>query len=627
MNMLTKKLLKALVLVLIDVAIIFGAYFLGMELIVRDNPHAGGTVISILGIMLAIKIPIYVFFKLYRFLFDHVGAAEFFRVVIAVTISNIFIYLVLYLTRYATISWYVFFYSTPLEILSMTAVRFYRRITRRIMTTARIGVQNKYINTIIVGAGSAGKLAFDEIERNNHLHNRVVLFVDDDPDKFRKEMNGVLIEGPVSKIPELIDKFDVKEVIIAIANIDKIRLSEIIEIITSKSVKIKRLPLMLEDPQDNHRRIVDVKIEDLLNRGVIQLDNQGLKEFIAGKTVLVTGGGGSIGSELTEQILNYDPKTLIIFDIYENTTYETQVDLAKRIQNEHRDTELIVLIGSVYNDRRIEEIFERFHPQLVFHAAAYKHVPLMEDSAVEAVRTNILGTYHVARLADIYHVEKMILVSSDKAVRPTNVMGATKAACERIIQYFDSVSPTNYAAVRFGNVLGSHGSVVPLFMKQIEEGGPITITHPDITRFFMTIPEAVSLILQSAVYAQGGEIFVLDMGEPVRIVDLANKMIRLSGLVPDRDIKIEFVGLRPGEKLYEELLLDVTKNIKTANDKIYIDHRKDICNVEEYIALVKEKLDHADNEDMKKLVQSLITAYKIDSNHNHNHHNHDRESQ
>jgi len=619
--------MKAFVLVLVDVAIVFGVYFLGMELIVRDNPYVGWTMISILAIILAIKIPIYVFLKLYRFLFDHVGAAEFFRVIIAVTISNILIYLVLYLTRYAAISWYVFFYSTPLEILSMTAVRFYRRITRRIMATTRIGIQNKYINTIIVGAGSAGKLAYDEIEKNNHLHNRVVLFVDDDPDKFRKEMNGVMIEGPVSKIPEFIDKFDVKEVIIAIANIDKIRLSEIIEIITSKSVKIKRLPLMLEEPTDNHRRIVDVKIEDLLNRGVIQLDNQGLKGFIAGKTVLVTGGGGSIGSELTEQILNYDPKTLIIFDIYENTTYETQVDLAKRIQNEHRDTELIVLIGSVYNDRRIEEVFERFHPQLVFHAAAYKHVPLMEDSAVEAVRTNILGTYNVSRLADIYHVEKMILVSSDKAVRPTNVMGATKAACERIIQYFDSISQTNYAAVRFGNVLGSHGSVVPLFVKQIEDGGPITITHPDITRFFMTIPEAVSLILQSAVYAQGGEIFVLDMGEPVRIVDLANKMIRLSGLVPDRDIKIEFVGLRPGEKLYEELLLDVTKNIKTANDKIYIDHRKDICNVEEYIALVKEKLDHANNEDMKKLVQNLITAYKIDNNHNHNHNNHDQESQ
>jgi len=624
--MLTKKLLKAFVLVLVDVAIIFGVYFLGMELIVRDNPYVGWTMISILAIMLAIKLPIYVFLKLYRFLFDHVGAAEFFRIIIAITLSNILIYLVLYLTRYAAIEWYVFFYSTPLEILSMAAVRFYRRITRRIIATTRIGIQSKYINTIIVGAGSAGKLAYDEIEKNNHLHNRVVLFLDDDPDKFRKEMNGVLIEGPVSKIPEFIDKYDVKEVIIAIANINKIRLSEIIETITSKSVKIKRLPLMLEDPLDNHRKIVDVKIEDLLNRGVIQLDNQGLEEFIAGKTVLVTGGGGSIGSELTEQILNYDPKTLIIFDIYENTTYETQVNLTKRIHAEHRDTELIVLIGSVYNDRRIEEVFERFHPQLVFHAAAYKHVPLMEDSAVEAVRTNILGTYNVARLADKYQVGKMILVSSDKAVRPTNVMGATKAACERIIQYFDSISPTHYAAVRFGNVLGSSGSVVPLFMKQIEDGGPITITHPDITRFFMTIPEAVSLILQSAVYAQGGEIFVLDMGEPVRIVDLANKMIRLSGLVPDRDIKIEFVGLRPGEKLYEELLLDVTKNIKTANDKIYIDHRKDICNVEEYMTLVKEKLDHADNDDMKKLVQNLITAYQIDNNHNHNHNNHDQES-
>ena len=369
---------------------------------------------------------------------------------------------------------------------------------------------------------------------------------------------------------------------------------------------------MLEVESDDYRKIVDVKIEDLLNRGVIELDNDGLNQLIRGKSVIVTGAGGSIGSELCHQILGLNPHTLVMFDIYENTTYETQIELEKRIKLEKLPTRLVVIIGSVYNYKRLKDVFDRYRPQLIFHAAAYKHVPLMEFNPVEAIRTNILGTYNIAKIADEYQCEKMILVSSDKAVRPTNVMGATKAICEQIVQYFDSISATDYAAVRFGNVLGSHGSVIPLFKKQIEEGGPITITHPEITRFFMTITEAVSLILQSAVYAKGGEIFILDMGEPVKIVDLADRMIRLAGLLPNRDIKIEFIGLRPGEKLFEELLLDVSKNIKTANNKIYIEEKKEIVNIEKYIEEINGIIDRASNQEIKNMLHRMNSSYNLD---------------
>ena len=614
--MLTTNVCKTIALIIIDIIIIIFVYYLGMEFIVRDFKIVGWELVSLLTLIVFIKIFINFFTRLYHFLFDHVGATEFMRIVFAASLSNLIVYLVLLISQYVQIEWYVFLFSAPLEILLMTGVRFYRRIRRRLVNAAILGSPTKYINTIIIGAGSAGRIALEEIEKNNHLHNKVVLFVDDDDSKLNKQMRGVQISGPITNIPDLIDQYDVKEVIIAIASLDKTRLREIIEIVSTKQVKIKRLPLMLEDQEDDKRKIIDVRIEDLLNRGVIQLDNLGLHDLINEKTVLVTGGGGSIGAELSEQILSYNPKQLILFDIYENTTYETQISLQKRISNEKLATELIVLIGSVYNDIRLESVFEKYRPQLVFHAAAYKHVPLMEDSAVEAVRTNILGTYNVSSLANKYHVQKMILISSDKAVRPTNVMGATKAVCERIVQYFDTISETNYAAVRFGNVLGSHGSVVPLFKKQIEEGGPITITHPEITRFFMSIPEAVSLILQSAVYAKGGEIFILDMGEPVKIVDLACKMIRLCGLIPEQDIKIKYVGLRPGEKLYEELLLDVSKHLKTANDKIFIENKQDISLIEEFMTKVREHLDCTDNDKMKELVQSLIKTYKIDNNHN-----------
>lgn len=599
---------KILGLVIGDIAIIVATFFLGMKLISEDIP---GHVFLIFLFAVLIKIAIYALFRLYNMLLKHVGASEFFRVCIAVLISNLILYFLFEIISY-DLDWVVFFYSTPLEILLMTVVRFSRRIYRWLLSRRYFNNGHKYINTLIIGAGSAGKFVYEEIQKNDRLHNKIIAFVDDSPEKQYNRLNGLPVLGPITNIPEFIDKYNIKEVIIAIANINKLRLSEIIETVSTRSVKIKRLPLMLEEESDDYRKIVDVRIEDLLNRGVIELDNDGLSQLIRGKSVLVTGAGGSIGSELCHQILGLCPQTLVMFDIYENTTYETQLELEKRIKVEKLPTNLVVVIGSVYNYARLKEVFDHYRPQLIFHAAAYKHVPLMEFNPVEAVRTNIIGTYNVAKIADEYQCEKMILVSSDKAVRPTNVMGATKAICEKVVQYFDTISATDYAAVRFGNVLGSHGSVIPLFKKQIEEGGPITITHPEITRFFMTITEAVSLILQSAVYAKGGEIFILDMGEPVKIVDLADKMIRLAGLIPNRDIKIEFIGLRPGEKLYEELLLDVSKNIKTANNKIYIEEKKEIVNVEKYIAEINEVMDKASNQEIKEMLHQMNNAYNLD---------------
>jgi FlaA1/EpsC-like NDP-sugar epimerase len=605
-----KKIFKKTSMVLIDIAIIFGIYLLTGHSFGLLNQGYTNTLLIIVGV----KFITFILMRLYNFLFSQIGIVEFFKIFLSIVISSLILFGFFELSSFDNLKWELFFYAAPLEILFLSAVRFYRRILRRFRFSNYFNGHHDN-NTLIVGAGSAGKYMFDTIMREQAKTNRVVAYIDDSPEKQDNSLNGVPILGPISKVAEYIDRFSVNEVIIAIADIDRIRLSEIIEFIAVRSVKIKRLPLLIEEPYDTRRKIVDVDIKDLLNRSVVTFDNYEINEFINNKVVLVTGGGGSIGSELCKQILAYNPKELIIFDIYENTTYETQVDLLKTIHNQDINTELTVLIGSVYNYNRIKEVFEKYKPELVFHAAAYKHVPLMEDSAVEAVRTNVLGTYNVASLANEYQTNKMILVSSDKAVRPTNVMGATKAICEQIIQYFDTISVTSYAAVRFGNVLGSHGSVVPLFSKQIEEGGPVTITHPEITRFFMMIPEAVNLILQSAVYATGGEIFILDMGEPVKIVDLADKMIRLSGLIPNHDIKIEYVGLRPGEKLYEELLLDVTNNIRTENNKIYVETKREISDIEAFITLVRKTLDNADNQAIKELVHSMVNSYNIDNNH------------
>lgn len=479
-----------------------------------------------------------------------------------------------------------------------------------------VGKRNK-VRTLVIGAGASGKVVVDESRRNNENHNRVVVFVDDDVNKIGGTFANIPVKGPISNLPTIIKYHQIEEVIIAISDISQERLHEILSILDGCPVRIRRLPTIAEMQGPNDTRIIDVDLNDLLERKPIVLDNHEVYSMLNGKVVMVTGAGGSIGSELVRQIFKTKPKTLILFDIYENSTYDIQMELMKKIRDEYiRNVEVVALIGSTYNEVRVEQIIKKYRPDYIYHAAAYKHVPLMEDSPAEAIRTNVIGTYNVAKLANKYRVKKMVLVSTDKAVRPTNVMGATKRFAETIIQYFSTKSKTTaYAAVRFGNVLGSNGSVVPLFKKQIEAGGPLTITDKRITRYFMTIPEAVSLILQCGLFAEGGEIFILDMGKPVKILSLAEKLIRQAGLVPNVDIKIVEVGLRPGEKLYEELLIDLEHQQKTANKKIFVESTAIINKaLENDIVTISKVFNMESTTDVKVLLSKLIDTYRITEN-------------
>ncbi len=472
--------------------------------------------------------------------------------------------------------------------------------------------KKKEIRTLIIGAGGAAKIVIDDSIVNKDNKNNIIVLVDDDPNKIGGTYAGLPVKGPISSIATIIDFYKIEEVVLAISNLSQERLHEILGYLESCNVRIRRMPLLTEMASPNAKNVIDVDLNDLLCREPIILDNHEVNDMLNGKTVLVTGAGGSIGSELTRQIFKTKPATLILFDIYENGVYDIQQELVRLMRNEGiKDVDLVTLIGSTYNDVRMEQVFKRYRPDYVYHAAAYKHVPLMEDSPAEAIRTNVIGTYNVARLADKYQVKKMVLVSTDKAVRPTNVMGATKRFAETIIQYFAEKSTcAAYAAVRFGNVLGSNGSVVPLFKKQIEAGGPVTITHKDIIRYFMTIPEAVSLILQCGLFAKGGEIFILDMGRPVKIINLAERLIRQAGLVPYVDIEIVETGLRPGEKLYEELLLDITTQEKTSNKSIFIEQKEEVQPIEEEIAEISKVFDMEEAKDVKTLLSSIIKTYK-----------------
>lgn len=504
----------------------------------------------------------------------------------------------------------------PTLVLGLTAPRLLRRLLNYVFKKSKSTVV-KDRRTLLIGSGDAGKIVLEDSARNPDSRSNVLAIMDDDPNKIGHTFLGKPVFGPISSAPEIIKKYDIDEVIIAIASLSEERLKEIIGPLRDCPVEIRRLPLLSEMSTVDSRTILSVDIDVILGREAIVLDNSEVHEMLRGQTVLVTGAGGSIGSELVRQVYKTHPKTLILFDIYENGVYSIQQEIRREMVREDcKDVELVTLIGSTYNDVRLEQIFQQYHPDYIYHAAAYKHVPLMEDSPMEAIRTNVIGTENVARLADKYKVKKMLLVSTDKAVRPTNAMGATKRFAEMVIQSHAKKSKsTRYCAVRFGNVLGSNGSVIPLFQKQIAEGGPVTVTDPDIIRFFMTIPEAVGLILQSSLYAEGGEIFILDMGKPIKIVDLAEKMVRQAGYIPYKEMPIVFTGLRPGEKKYEETLYDPTSQIKTANNKIYIERPMDIPPVEPKLKAIEKalELDETPNE-IKTLLAEVIDTYTPDLN-------------
>lgn len=469
-------------------------------------------------------------------------------------------------------------------------------------------------NLLIIGAGEAANEIIKTVKNTMKGYYNIVGLIDDNPNKMNYAISGIKILGTRDDIAEICKQYKVDLIFFSISNIDNKNKKEILNICQETGVKIRVLPSIADIIKNKSllQNLRDVEIEDLLGREPITLANENIGELIKGKSILVTGGGGSIGSELCRQIAKFNPSRLIIFDIYENNLYNIEMELKQNHYDEK--FEIVAIVGSVRDKKRLEQVFKKYNPYLVFHAAAHKHVPLMEVSPLEAIKNNVFGTYNVANYADKYSVKRFILISTDKAVNPTNIMGATKRMCEMIIQAFNQKSKTEFAAVRFGNVLGSNGSVLPLFKKQISAGGPVTVTHKEITRFFMTIPEAVSLVLQAMSYAKGGEIFVLDMGEPVKIYDLAVSLIKLSGLEPNVDIPIEITGLRPGEKLYEELLMSEEGLQTTAHNKIFIGKPSDITYEQMLKKLGKlEEIIQNENISVNKIkdtMKQVVPTYK-----------------
>ncbi|XOQ48756.1 MAG: UDP-N-acetyl-alpha-D-glucosamine C6 dehydratase [Eubacteriales bacterium] len=507
--------------------------------------------------------------------------------------------------------WGVYIMAWVIAIFLVGASRFSFRLIRRMKRKSQINKQDpeEFHRVMVIGAGEMGSMVIKDMKTAPESKGIPVIAIDDDRRKRGTRIHGVKVVGGRESIPKMAARYNIDQILLAIASAKKEEKQAILNICAKTGCQLKTIPALYEIIEDSADplKIRDVDIIDLLGRDEIHLNTEEISGYLKNKTVLVTGGGGSIGSELCRQIAYFNPKKLIIFDIYENNAYDLQNELLMRF----RHLNLEVLIGSVRDKARIEHIFSVCRPDVVFHAAAHKHVPLMELSPGEAVKNNVFGTLNVAEMCDKFDVKRMVLISSDKAVNPTNIMGATKRICELIIQYYSRHSKTDYVAVRFGNVLGSNGSVIPLFKKQIANGGPVTVTHPDIIRYFMTIPEAARLVIQAGGMARGGEIFVLDMGQPVKIVDLARNLIRLSGLQPDVDIKIVYTGLRPGEKLYEELLLDSEGGCqKTSHELIYIGTPIPF-NEETFISQIEQlrKVAGVDNVKMMEIVHELVPTY------------------
>lgn len=545
-------------------------------------------------------------FRLYNRVWTFASMEESISIIKAtICIETVFIIYRIFLQISMPRSFYII--DATLLLLMFLGLRFSRRIYRHLFPKKAEGQSKK--RTLLVGGGSAASILIHETQRVSNSTRNIVCIVDDNVNKKGKYLGNIPIVGTRYDIPAVVKRYKTDEIIIAIPSATSQIVKDILAICQETDAKVRILPAIAAGFTESLTDLVrEVRYEDLLGRASVKVNQAGIGAFLEGKIVLVTGGGGSIGSELCRQIVKYNPEKLIIFDIYENNAYAIQMELKMH----YPELKLITLIGSVRDYERMDKMFRLYKPQIIYHAAAHKHVPLMEDSPNEAIKNNCFGTLNLAKLADIYQAESFTLISTDKAVRPTNVMGATKRICEMIIQSYAKKSQnTRYAAVRFGNVLGSNGSVIPLFLKQIEEGGPVTVTHKEITRFFMTIPEAVSLVLQASLFAQGGEIFVLDMGEPVKIYELAENLIRMKGYKPNEDIMIQVTGLRPGEKLYEELLMDEEGLTKTANEKIFVGHPIAMDEKDFFVQLYSLIESSKENkEDIREELVKICSTYK-----------------
>jgi len=629
-----KQRVKSSFLVIIDIVLVnislIAAYLLRFDGAIARIPQQYAANILYLAIVASVvKVICFICFRLYNSLWKYAGIYELASIVAAAFVSNFIMasyVLVTYTSLPQSLSKYafilekakaprsIFIITFLIDIFLIGGIRLAYRFFRRIVKGEFVHIKDAK-RVLIVGGGDAGAIVIRELKHHPELKSVPVAIIDDDINKYGKKLDGVPILGDRTSITRVVKSRNIDEIIIAIPSASKKDINEIYNECSKTGCRVKILPSVTEliDESVVIQRIRDVNIEDLLGREPVKLDCTEIASFLEDRVVLVTGGGGSIGSELCRQIAAFKPKQLIILDNYENNLYDIQNEL----EFKHPDLYLVPIIANIREKSRLENIFRKYNPDVVFHAAAHKHVPLMEANPTEAIKNNVFGTLNVAECSDKYKVKRFVLISTDKAVNPTNIMGATKRIAEMIIQAMDRQSKTEYVAVRFGNVIVSNGSVIPLFKKQIEHGGPVTVTHPEVIRYFMTIPEAVQLVLQAGAMAKGGEIFVLDMGQPVKIYDLACKLIKLSGFEPGVDIKIEFTGLRPGEKLYEELLLAEEGLQATKNDKIYVAQP-----VFTDLALLKREIEHlkkiiADNsEQIPDYLKHILPTYQKAENGN-----------